>query len=95
MLAANNMTAYFVGWLTRDDGYPRKPDPAVFEAILETHHLKREETITVGDREIDILAGRAAGVATCFFGLEPKAIDADLIISDFRDLYQFLVSENS
>ncbi|MCD4739363.1 MAG: HAD-IA family hydrolase [Anaerolineae bacterium] len=95
LLAANNMAAYFVGCLTRDDGYPRKPDPAVFEAILKAHHLKREETITVGDREIDILAGQAAGVATCFFGPETETIDADLVISDFRDLHRFLVSENS
>ena len=58
------------------------------------HNLKREETIAVGDRDIDILASQAAGVSTCLFCLESGAVEADLIISNFRDLYQFLVSEN-
>ncbi len=109
LLAVNDMTDYFAGCLASDDGYPKKPDPAAFEAILKGHNSKREETIAVGDRDIDVLAGQAAGVSTCLFDPEPEAADADataganagafagadLVISDFRDLHQFLVSENS
>jgi phosphoglycolate phosphatase-like HAD superfamily hydrolase len=103
LLAANDMTDYFVDCLASDDGYPKKPDPAAFEVILKGYNLKREETIAVGDRDIDILAGQAAGIFTCLFDPEleaaganaPAFADADLVISDFRDLHQFLVSENS
>jgi phosphoglycolate phosphatase-like HAD superfamily hydrolase len=52
LLATHNMSEYFAGCLTRDDGYPRKPDPAIFEAAIATYQLKRDETLTVGDREI-------------------------------------------
>jgi HAD superfamily hydrolase (TIGR01549 family) len=90
LLGAHNMTGYFAGYLTRDDGYPRKPDPAIFEAALVKYHLKREETLTVGDREIDIAAGQSAGIRSCFFGIQPDGLEADLAISNFDDLYRFL-----
>lgn len=94
LLAAHQMKAYFSGWLGSDDGYPRKPDPAVFEATLKQHNLKKEETITVGDRDIDILAGQAAGVFSCYFGDPPPEINPDLVIQNFAELYQFLVNCN-
>jgi phosphoglycolate phosphatase-like HAD superfamily hydrolase len=88
------MAGYFVGCLTRDDGYPRKPDPAIFEAALEMYHLKRVETLTIGDRDIDILAGQAAGIWSCFYGAIPDGVNADLVISDFDELYWHLVKHN-
>jgi len=91
LLDANKMAGYFAGCLARDDGYPRKPDPAIFEAAIARVHLKREETLTVGDREIDILAGQAAGITSCFYGVEPVGMKADLVISNFDDLYQYLI----
>ena len=90
LLAAHNMTDYFAGCLTRDDGYPRKPDPAIFEAAIAKYHLKPEETLTVGDREIDIAAGQAAGILSCFYGTTSENVKADLVISNFEDLYRFL-----
>ena len=93
LLTANHMAGYFAGCFTREDGYPRKPDPAIFEAAITAHHLKREETLTVGDREIDILAGQAAGILTCFYRVESNGLDADLVINSFDDLYQYLLKD--
>lgn len=93
LLAANKMSSYFAGCLTRDDGYPRKPNPAAFEATLKMHNLRREETITVGDRAIDILAGQAAGLSTCLFGRGTEGVAAELTISSFDELYQYIVHE--
>jgi phosphoglycolate phosphatase-like HAD superfamily hydrolase len=95
LLAANKMTHYFMGCLTRDDGYPKKPHPAAFEAVLKTHNLRREETIAVGDREIDVLAGRATGVFTCLFGYGSDDVVADLTINSFDELYCYLTSERN
>jgi 4-nitrophenyl phosphatase len=40
-----------------------KPEPAMFEAALESMNVSREETATLGDRlETDILGGRNAGL---------------------------------
>lgn len=95
LLAANNMTKYFAGCLTRDDGYPKKPHPAAFDAIIKLHNLQREETLTVGDRDIDILAGQAAGIFTCFFGSEVDGVVADLAISNLDQLHHYIVSGKS
>ena len=93
LLAANKMDSYFAGCLTRDDGYPKKPDPAAFEAILKTHNLSREETIAVGDRDIDIAAGRAAGLFTCLFDPQTEGVAADLTIRRFDELYRYILSK--
>jgi phosphoglycolate phosphatase-like HAD superfamily hydrolase len=93
LLAANNMDRYFAGCLARDDGYPKKPHSAALEAMLNTHNLRREETISVGDRDIDVVAGQAAGIFTCLFGLEANGIVPDLTIRCFDDLYRYIVSK--
>ncbi|MDO5726690.1 MAG: HAD-IA family hydrolase [Bowdeniella nasicola] len=48
------------------DGYPRKPDPAMF--ILALHHceIPAAATVAIGDRPIDISAARAAGIDNFF-----------------------------
>jgi phosphoglycolate phosphatase-like HAD superfamily hydrolase len=62
---------------------------------MARYDLKREETLTVGDRPIDMLAGQAAGISTCFYGPESEAAGADLVVSSLDELYQYLVAENS
>jgi phosphoglycolate phosphatase-like HAD superfamily hydrolase len=92
LLVAHNMTHYFAGCLAREDGYQRKPHPAAFEAILKIHDLPKAETMTVGDRGIDISAGQAAGIFTCLFGLDADEAIADLTINRFDELYSYLTS---
>ena len=95
LLEAHQMSGFFAGCLTRDDGYPRKPDPAIFEAAMARFHLKKDETLTVGDREIDIQAGQAAGIASCFYGSTSPGVKADLVIAHFDDLYRYLLARNT
>jgi phosphoglycolate phosphatase-like HAD superfamily hydrolase len=94
LLVVHNMTRYFSGCFSRDDGYPKKPHPAAFAAMLQKHNLQRAETMTVGDRAIDILAGEAAGIFTYLFGVEVGEVVADLTISSFDELYRYLISES-
>ena len=89
------MTRFFTGCLAREDGYPKKPHPAAFEAMLKTHNLQREETMAVGDRDIDILAGQAAGIFTCLFGRKADEVVAHLTIKSFDELYRYLVSRSN
>ena len=86
------MTHYFTGCLTPEDGYPKKPHPDAFEAMLKIHNLQREETMAVGDRDIDVLAGQAAGIFTRLFGLKTDEVIAHLTINSFDELYRYLVS---
>jgi phosphoglycolate phosphatase-like HAD superfamily hydrolase len=81
--------------LTNDDGYPRKPDPAAFEAALREYGLERAETIAIGDRDIDVLAGQAAGLFTCLFGAEADGCTPELTVSNYDQLYRYIQSANS
>jgi phosphoglycolate phosphatase-like HAD superfamily hydrolase len=90
LLAAGGLTGFFSGVVTRDDAYPRKPDPAAFNAIIEQCELSREETITVGDRDIDIEAGRAARVFTCLYGPGNGGARPGLSIRHYSELLDYL-----
>jgi phosphoglycolate phosphatase-like HAD superfamily hydrolase len=90
LLAEHRMRGLFAEVISRDDDYPRKPDPAAFLAVLEHQHLEPRETLSIGDREIDIRAGRAAGTRTCLFGGNPSDVEADLRIGDFAELLAWL-----
>ena len=62
----------FLDILTSDEGYPRKPDPAGFRALIERNSRPRDRVLAVGDRDLDILAGTGAGIATCLYDAEPS-----------------------
>ncbi len=94
LLAAHGLGGLFAGCIAGDDGYARKPDPAPFKAALEKFDLKREETLTVGDREIDILGGKAAGLYTCLFGADIFGCSPDMSIASFAELHIFLKSDH-
>lgn len=95
LLAANDMEDLFAGLLTATEGYPRKPDPAMFLAAISGFGLDPAETIAVGDRALDVAAGRAAGVRTCLFGSPGDAAGADLVVADFAGLLRYLVAANT
>lgn len=90
LLVAHGMTNLFTGIITRDDGFPRKPDPAAFIAMVKIQNLNSEETITVGDREIDITAGQHAGLFSCYFGSQNSK--ADLVFQDFAKLLDYIIA---
>jgi len=45
--------------------FPRKPDPALLDHILNLYGVRREEALVVGDSEPDLELARNAGVAFC------------------------------
>lgn len=44
------------------DGFPRKPDPAMYVEMLRRHGLVASDCLAVGDRPIDAEAAQAAGI---------------------------------
>lgn len=93
LLSASGLAEYFSDIITRADEFPRKPDPAAFRAIVARNGLRPDETLAIGDRDIDVLAARAAGLVTCFFGPIDPGLGADLAITDFADLAPLLVAD--
>ena len=90
LLDTFEMKEYFSGWTTADDGYKRKPDPEAFMVSIGNHKLNLDETVTVGDRDIDILAGQAAGIRTCLFGDPLITCQPDFVFQEFNQLLDWL-----
>lgn len=55
-------TELFDGFVTADDHFPSKPAPDAILSIIEKYRLDKNETIMIGDREIDGLSGVNAGI---------------------------------
>ena len=90
LLRAHNFSSLIDDIFSVEQGYPRKPDPSMLLAILEKHNLKPGETLLIGDRDIDIQAGQAAGVHTCLFGQAELTISSDMQINAYGQLLEML-----
>lgn len=90
LLNTFDMQQYFSGWMTADDNYKRKPDPEAFLVTLDNHKLNPIETLAVGDRDIDILAGQAAGLPACLFGDPLPTCKPDLVVQNFKSLLAWI-----
>lgn len=94
LLETHGMKELFAGWITASDGYAKKPSPQAFEAALRVYGLERSETIGLGDRDIDSMAARAAGLFTCRFGSVPGSDVPDLAVTSHEQLMEYLSKEN-
>lgn len=75
-----------------EDGFPRKPDPAMFTHMLNKHRLDPARTLAIGDRPIDITTAHKVGVAGALLetpGIELEA-DADYRITDLAEVLPLL-----
>ncbi|MEL4505507.1 HAD-IA family hydrolase [Luteococcus sp. H138] len=59
------------------DGYPRKPDPAMYAALLERHGLAADDCLAVGDRPIDATAAHHAGMRAAMLESPEAPVDDD------------------
>ena len=85
-LAGAGLTAYFSEVTSAGTAFARKPDPAGNLYLMETHGLDPRRTLAVGDRELDILAAKNAGIHACLFSPEPQETAADHRIRELTEL---------
>ena len=90
LLHTHGLVGYFSDWITKEDPFPRKPDPTSLLALMARHGLAADRCMAVGDRELDVLAGKRAGAKTCFFDQEGSPSQADLTITSFDQLLRWL-----
>lgn len=90
LLEAHGMTFSFDAIFSVEQGYPRKPDPTLLEAAIRQFKLEQAETLMIGDRDLDIQAGRAAGVQTCLFGQVQLSEPADYRVDRYDQLLDLL-----
>ncbi len=78
---------------------PRKPDPAGLWDILADLDVKKEETLYIGDSEVDVATGKAAGLTTiCVtwgFRTKQRLIDAgaELFVDRPKEILDFITDE--
>lgn len=76
---------------------PAKPDPTVVNLIMKKYNAKKEETIFIGDSNVDIFTGKNAGVTSVgvTWGFrdvsELKDAGADFITNSFDELLQIIL----
>jgi phosphoglycolate phosphatase-like HAD superfamily hydrolase len=83
---------YFSEKITREDDYPRKPDPGALIHIIKKYNIKAVQLLMIGDRSLDIEAGKNAGAVSCFFNTNDLEIPAvtDFTITDILCLKSFI-----
>ena len=86
-LADAGLTRYFTEVVSAGKTFARKPAPAGNLYIMEHNGCDPQRVMAVGDRELDILAAKNAGIEACLFTQEAVDSAADHQISDFRQLY--------
>ena len=64
-LQALNIYGYFKEVKGADDIISMKPSSYPLEMAMKRFNIEKEKTIIVGDMDVDILAGKGAGIATC------------------------------
>lgn len=74
---------YFTAFVDSSNGFPAKPAPDAVEWICREYNLDKSETVMIGDREIDVLSGKNAGVFGCLFTKkENPTTAADFVVDD-------------
>ncbi len=58
---------YFTDCITSQHSFERKPSPAAILHLVEKYHMTPQEAIMIGDRDLDILSAKNAGIKSCFF----------------------------
>jgi len=96
LLSHFEMTSLFSDIITRESGFKRKPDPDAFIYAIRNYRLNPKSTLSIGDRDLDVIAARDAGTKTCFFsqnGARPS-IDVDFIIDNLPQLEEIILKDS-
>lgn len=86
-----NLYEYFKDCIISTHGFERKPSPQALNHLIEKHQIDYKEAIMIGDRDLDIMAGKNAGISSCYFDDTGKVCQiSDYNISEFKQLYDIL-----
>ncbi len=86
-LEEHGMSRFFTAFVDSSMNFPSKPAPDAVEWICKTYNLDKNETVMIGDREIDVLSGKNAGTYGCLF-TKKENVDtaADFVVRDISEI---------
>lgn len=90
LLQKYDMHRFFTQCILCDDGFPRKPDPAGLNFLIDKYDSDRTHWMIIGDRNMELQAGKAAGIRTCLYdsGAVTDRTLADCICIDYSEFKQ-------
>ena len=86
------MMSCFTEIITKQYGFKRKPDPEAFIYLIEKYQIDKNTALVIGDRECEVLGGRAAGVKTCVYNTNniSLSIEPDFYIDSLENLVHII-----
>lgn len=88
---------FFEEIITAKDGFPRKPDPAAVDHLVEKYGLDRKKTYYVGDRTLVIDCAVNAGILSIMYLPEDSPAEASgketYIVKDLMDISEIAEKE--
>ncbi|MDR2531490.1 MAG: HAD-IA family hydrolase [Oscillospiraceae bacterium] len=94
MMQKHGFDEIFKDYVTAENKFPKKPNPAGLLYLIEKHSMNKDETLYIGDRSIDLECAGAAGVKFCLFKENVNKTleigEADFSVQNFSDFYYIL-----
>ncbi len=95
ILSRLTIARYFDAVIGGDTTTAKKPDPLPLQSCLEALDVTAQESMMIGDSEIDVVTARALNmpVGVVSYGYAPrpaKALDADFVIDKLSSLPAFM-----
>lgn len=85
------MAQFFTEFITSQQVFTPKPSPEAVIYLLEKYRIPRNDAIIIGDRDIDVLSGKNAGIHSCFLSDKNEACsDADYNVNNISELLYVL-----
>lgn len=77
--------------ICKKNNFPKKPDPQSINYLLNKYSINPNDSVMIGDRDIDILAGKNAGIHTLYFTNGDLNLDiAEYNINNFSEMFDTL-----
>ena len=72
LLETAGLAHYFSGYVTQENGLPRKPAPDMLLHLMAEHGLDPAQCVMIGDRPLDTESGVNAGVLSVLLDMEGR-----------------------
>ena len=86
LLEIHQFSCWIADTLYMKSGAANQSDPTLLRAALDRYSLNPGETLLIVTRDLDVQAGKMAGLRTCLYGTDETNIAADLQIETYSQL---------
>lgn len=91
VLETMNLRQFFTEVLTAADGFERKPSPQAVLYFIDKYALEKDSTFYVGDRDLDILCAKNAGIKSIFFRSgKDYTVNSDYVVYDLLEINEIV-----